>query len=165
MSIVLPAHFTLPVQLDQGRVALGQPITEDEITDLCERPHFIYGEGGRRALLERYWPRAVQTTSASYVTVMEAWVQLGTTRADVAFVAYGENADVKLEVEETDGTAIDEDTANLGASAEQETGAPGTLTPLPTVLLRVSIKVPSSGTATLEGIRVLESALSAADLP
>lgn len=166
MAVTSLTAFALPLQLDRGRIALGQPLTPEEVADIIERPHYAYGVGGRRELAKLPTIGAVETTSLTYVTVCELYVQLATTRDNVDVEIYGTNVTVQVEIEEADGTAIDSATltrTTVGTATDSITG----ITPLPAVLVRVSMRVPTSGsgTASLEAVRVLESALVASDLP
>lgn len=165
MSANVPSAFPLPVANDTERIRLGGRITTTEITDLCERPVWNYASMNRRVLLERAWQGDVEMTSTSYVVVMEVLAVMATTRADVDIVVYGKNMDILVEIEDTAGSAIGSDTLSVGSGAfGSDTGSITSITSQ-TVIVRVSAKVPSTGGVEFRAIRVLEQALTDAEVP
>lgn len=164
MPVATLTAYPLPRQLDRERIALGEPISTIEVTDIAERPHYLYGVGGRRCLLVLPVLGDVETTSTSFVTVTEVYASLATTRDEIDFVIYGTNVDVRISVEQPDGTSIGSATISRSTEGENSFSLVG-ITPLPNVLIRCEIKVPTSGTASLEVVRVLEADLTASELP
>ena len=167
MAAIVPTHYQYDTPADSTRIALGRTIGKSgEVADFVERPNFLYASANLRAIFERYFRPTLTTTSTSNVTLPDYYTRLSTTRDEVEVLTEGANCTVTVGIYTTGGALIGTAYSHTHSGASQSTNfATYTGITASEVLVRVSIKVPSSGTASLFFARVLEQPLLAADLP
>jgi len=167
MAAVVPTHYQYDTPGDSSRIALARTIGESgEVADYVERPNFLYAASNLRAIHERYYRPTLQTTSTSIIALPLYYTRLSTTRDEVEVFTGASNAAVTVGIYTTGGSLIGtaythtHSGASLTNNFATYTGITST-----EVLVGVTIRVPTSGTAELYFVRVLEEVLLPADLP
>ena len=167
MAAVVPTHYQYDTPADATRIAVARTIGEDgETADYVERQNFLYASSNLRAIFGRYWTPTLQTTSTSAIFLPLYYTRLSTTRDEVEVFTGASNATVTVGIYTTGGSLI--------GTAYTHTHSGGSLSnnfatytgiTSSEVLVGITIRVPTSGTAALYFVRVLEEPLLAADLP
>lgn len=167
MAGVVPTYYQYDTPNDATRIALGRTIGQSgEVADFVERPNFLYASSNLRAIFERYYLPALETTSTSAIVLPLYYSRMSTTRDELEVFTGGSNCTVTVGIYTTAGSLI--------GTAYSHTHSGGTFTSnfatytgitSTEVLVGITIKVPTSGTANLNLVRVLEQPLLAADLP
>lgn len=167
MAANVPTHYQYDIPQDSTRIALARTIGQSgESADYVERPNFLYAASNLRAIFERYYRPQLQTTSTTAIVLPLYFTRLSTTRDEVEVFTGASNATVSVGIYTTGGSLIGtaythtHSGASLSNNFATYTGITST-----DVLVGITIKVPTSGTAKLFFVRVLEEVLLAADLP
>ena len=167
MAANVPTHYQYDIPQDSTRIALARTIGQSgESADYVERPNFLYAASNLRAIFERYYEPQLQTTSTTAIVLPLYFTRLSTTRDEVEVFTGASNATVSVGIYTTGGSLIGtaythtHSGASLSNNFATYTGITST-----EVLVGITIKVPTSGTAKLFFVRVLEEVLLAADLP
>lgn len=167
MAANVPTHYQYDIPQDSTRIALARTIGQSgESADYVERPNFLYAASNLRAIFERYYEPQLQTTSTTAIVLPLYYTRLSTTRDEVEVFTGASNATVSVGIYTTGGSLIGtaythtHSGASLSNNFATYTGITST-----EVLVGITIKVPTSGTAKLFFVRVLEEVLLAADLP
>lgn len=167
MSVSSPASF----QLFNGRdteIERARPIRATTVQDLALDATWAYARANRRTILARHTPDPDETTSASYVLVMEAPFTFSAGREDAgARVSYAiKYATVKIVIRDAADTTdlVTDETAADGSGSVVEGSydldAPGS----PDVLVRVYLKTNTGATAELHALSIRELGLEVAQL-
>tara|TARA_Y100000114_G_scaffold155080_1_gene178447 strand:+ start:884 stop:1387 length:504 start_codon:yes stop_codon:yes gene_type:complete len=167
MAANVPTHYQYDIPQDSTRIALARTIGQSgESADYVERPNFLYAASNLRAIFERYYRPQLQTTSTTAIVLPLYFTRLSTTRDEVEVFTGASNATVSVGIYTTAGSLIGSayththSGSSLSNNFATYTGITST-----DVLVGITIKVPTSGTAKLFFVRVLEEVLLAADLP
>lgn len=167
MAANVPTHYQYDIPQDSTRIALARTIGQSgESADYVERPNFLYAASNLRAIFERYYRPELQTTSTSAIVLPLYFTRLSTTRDEVEVFTGASNATVTVGIFTTGGSLIGSayththSGGSLSNNFATYTGITST-----DVLVGITIKVPTSGTAKLFFVRVLEEVLVAADMP
>ena len=167
MAANVPTHYQYDIPQDSTRIALARTIGQSgESADYVERPNFLYAASNLRAIFERYYRPELQTTSTSAIVLPLYFTRLSTTRDEVEVFTGASNATVTVGIFTTGGSLIGSayththSGSSLSNNFATYTGITST-----DVLVGITIKVPTSGTAKLFFVRVLEEVLVAADMP
>ena len=167
MAANVPTHYQYDIPADSTRIAVARTIGKDgESADYVERPNFLYAASNLRAIFERYWRPQLQTTSTAVISLPLYYTRLSTTRAEVEVFTGASNAPGSVGLYTTGGSLIGtaythtHSGGSLSNNFATYTGITST-----EVLVGITIRVPTSGTAALYFVRVLEQPLLAADLP
>ena len=167
MAANVPTHYQYDIPQDSTRIALGRTIGQSgESADYVERPNFLYAASNLRAIFERYYRPQLQTTSTTAIVLPLYFTRLSTTRDEVEVFTGASNATVSVGIYTTGGSLIGSAYTHTHAGASLSNNF-ATYTGITStdVLVGITIKVPTSGTAKLFFVRVLEEVLLAADLP
>ena len=167
MAGVVPTHYQYDIPGDSTRIALARTIgQDDEIGDLVERPNFLYASSNLRSVFGRYFRPALETTSTTAIALPLYYSRMALTRDEVEVLTGGSNCTVTVGIYTTGGILI--------GTAYSHTHSGGSFTSnfatytgitSTEVLIGITIKVPTTGTANLNLVRVLEEPLLAVDLP
>jgi hypothetical protein len=165
MSSPVPASLLPQQEPFPDDLTLGEAIDRTAVARTVQNIRHTYAHAGRRCVYATMPRTPHEHDSTSYRQVGgEVLSVLGDARRELALAYRLDNADLKVEVLNLVGTVL----ATYTDTATGTGDGTGSITSGITtdeVRIRASIKVPSTGTAKLEFLRVLEIATSAADLP
>ena len=108
MAGVVPTYYQYDTPNDATRIALGRTIGQSgEVADFVERPNFLYASSNLRAIFERYYLPALETTSTTAIVLPLYYSRMSTTRDELEVFTGGSNCTVTVGIYTTGGSHRD----------------------------------------------------------